>query len=86
MDKEEEVDLIVKVLLHPAGFNVSLFGDLIGIRSHSDGYEVSWIENNGLKYKDFAKVVAAAEFFVDKRYELELGLDIEYDLLKKRTT
>ena len=82
MSKDEEVDLIIRVICHPAGFDIGLFGGLISIRSHCDGYEVAWDE--GKEYKDFVTLQAAAEFFVDKRYELQLGLDIEAELMKEQ--
>ncbi len=87
MNKEEEIELIKKVLSHPAGISLDIFG-LISIRSHSDGYEVAWgkhyeMDTNTGPYKDFIDLHEAVEFFVNKRYELELGLDIELELMKK---
>lgn len=82
MNKEEEVDLIIKVLEHPACFAVDLF-TLLYIRSHCDGYEVSWeedgvpISNIKCKHKNFSSLKEAAQFFIDKRYELEMGMDFE---------
>ena len=91
MNREEEISLIKKILSHPAGFDLGLFVAL-KIRSHSDGYEVAWDkaadpksledEYNKDYYKDFTDLQQAVEFFVDKRYELELGLDIEAELMK----
>lgn len=92
MTREDEIDLIKRVLEHPAGFDLGLFVTL-KIRSHSDGYEVAWDkaadpkiledEYNKDYYKDFTNLQEAVEFFVDKRRELELGLDIEAELMKK---
>jgi len=79
MSKEEEVDLIIKIINHPAGFDVAIFG-LLTIRSHCDGYEVACEAD--ATHKDFTNLVDAAQFFVDKRHELELGLDIEAKLMK----
>ena len=82
MNKDEEVELIIKVLGHPACFAVDLF-TLLYIRSHSYGYEVSWeedgvpISDNKCKHKDFTNLKEAAQFFIDKRYELEMGIDFE---------
>ena len=82
MNKDEEVDFIIKIIEHPARFDIGLFG-ILGIRSHSDGYEVSWeengitIESTNCAYKDFSSVKEAAIFFVNKRYEYEVGLDFE---------
>lgn len=93
MNRDEEIELIKKVIGHPAGFNLGLFVAL-KIRSHSDGYEVAWgkaadpktleDEYNKDYYRDFTNLQEAVEFFVDKRYELELGLDIEAKLMKER--
>lgn len=93
MNRDEEIELIKKVLSHPAGFDLGLFVTL-KIRSHSDGYEVAWEkaadpksledEYNKDYYRDFTDLQEAVEFFIDKRYELELGLDIEAKLMKER--
>lgn len=89
MNREEEIDLIKKIINYPAGFDLSLFC-LISIRSHSDGYEVAWTDDHHddvsdfkSPSKDFLDLQEAVEFFVDKRYELQLGLDIEAKLMKK---
>lgn len=93
MNRNEEIDLIKKVLEHPAGFDLGLFVAL-KIRSHSDGYEVAWgkaadpqtlaDEYDKNYYKDFTDLQEAVEFFVDKRRELQLGLDIEAELMKEK--
>ncbi len=90
MNREEEIDLIKKLISHPAGFNLGLFAS-IAIRSHSDGFEVAWDgaadgtdEYNKDYYKDFVDLQEAVEFFVDKRQELQLGLDIEAELMKEK--
>lgn len=92
MTREEEIDLIKKILDHPAGFDLGLFV-MLKIRSHSNGYEVAWDkaadpksledEYNKDYYRDFSSLQEAVEFFVDKRHELQLGLDIEAQLMKK---
>jgi len=89
MNREEEIDLIKRLISHPAGFDLGLF-TLLTIRSHSDGYEVAWgkefeISSGTSPYKDFNDLQEAVEFFVDKRQELQLGLDIEAKLMKERT-
>jgi len=87
MNKEQEIELIKSVIEHPAGFAINLFGGLIAIRPHSDGFEVSWMDDFGRvqddgPYQNFDNAVEAATFFVNKRYELELGIDIEAQLMK----
>lgn len=89
MNREEEIDLIKRLISHPAGFDLGLF-TLLTIRSHSDGFEVAWGEvfemNAGIgPYKDFVDLQEAVEFFVDKRQELQLGLDIEAKLMKEKS-
>lgn len=90
MNRDEEIELLKKVLEHPAGFNIGLFAAL-SIRSHSDGFEVAWDkaadgtdEYNKDYYKDFSSLQEAVEFFVDKRREMQLGLDIEAELMKEQ--
>lgn len=93
MNREEEIDLIKRLISHPAGFDLGLFV-MLKIRSHSDGYEVAWEkaadpqsledEYNKDYYKDFTDLQEAVEFFVDKRRELQLGLDIEAELMKDK--
>lgn len=88
--KDEEIVLIYEVITHPAGFIVDLFGGLCTIRSHCDGYEVAWKEIlDGMEcdfHRDFTHDEAkeAVVFFVDKRFELECGIDIEYELMKEK--
>lgn len=89
MNKDEEVDFIMKIIDHPAGFNLVLFSSLI-IHTHNDGYEVAWEEGGYnainvppiVKQKYFTSLREAAQFFVDKRYERELGLDFAARLSK----
>lgn len=79
------------ILNHPAGYDVGLFA-MLSIRSHCDGYEVAWDKAadgsdpyNKEFYKDFSDLDEAVEFFVNKRYEMELGLDIEAELMKEQS-
>jgi len=93
MNKQEEIELIKQIIEHPAGFDLGLFVAL-KIRPHSDGYEVAWgkaadpksleDEYNKDFYRDFKTSLEAATFFVNKRYELELGIDIEAQLMKEQ--
>ena len=88
MTKDEEVDFIMKIIDHPAGFDLDLFA-LLAIRSHCDGYEVSWEEpylltKTIMRHINFTDLKEASQFFVHKRYELELGFDIEERLMKEK--
>ena len=90
MNKQEEINIIMAVIEHPAGFDIDLFAGALCIRSHSEGYEVSWEEpskhamHTNIPYKDFAELKAAVTFFVDKRHELQLGIDFETELMKDK--
>jgi hypothetical protein len=87
--KEDEIKLIYQVITHPAGFNIDMFGNYLGIRSHCDGYEVTWQEMmDGMVCewnKEFShdEAMDAVIFFVEKRYELQCGVDIESELMKE---
>lgn len=88
MNKDEEVEFIMKIIDHPAAFDIGLLG-VLSIRSHTDGYEVAWEESYQLtqtisRHENFTVLREAAQFFVDKRYERELGLDIEERLWKEK--
>lgn len=87
MNKEEEIDFIMKIIDHPAAFDIGLLG-LLSIRSHCDGYEVAWeepylITKTRSCHENFIDLREAATLFVNKRYEQELGLDIEARLMKE---
>lgn len=88
--KDEEIELIHKVITHPAAFAIDMFGDLLTIRSHCDGYEVAWKEFlDGMEcnfHRDFRheESMEAATFFIEKRYQLECGIDIEFELMKEK--
>lgn len=86
MNLQEEIDFVVSVLTHPAGYNLGLFGTL-GIRSTDQlTWEVEWeaIDNN--HWKSFDNPVDAATFFVKFRHQHEMGLDIEAELFRKNKT
>lgn len=86
--KDQEIEILHKVLILAPGYNIDLFGEMLYIRSHCDGYEVGWeaIED-GMQcnwHKEFAydESMDAVIFFVEKRYELQLGIDFEQALMK----
>ena len=71
-----EAELVEVVLRHPAGLEVSVFGNLLA-RSLEDGrFSVSW----GIAVTDevlFDDASDAARFFVQRRAEMRLGADYE---------
>lgn len=85
MTIEDEIAALVAFLKHPAGFNVDMCG-LLCIRpvdecSPPETWEVDWEHNiNGTQcnfHKVFLNLEEAAQFFVEKRHYLCLGLDFE---------
>lgn len=75
-DRDEEIDLIKRVLKHPAGFDLDLFA-LLWIRwTDQSTIEVEWQnDQEKMEYQSFdleTELDEAAAFFVDKRRELEL--------------
>jgi hypothetical protein len=83
--RQQEVALVTMVLLHPAKFDLDLFG-LMNIRTtEQETIEVSWSDSSpkviGLQVKSFplARLVQAVEFFVQKRHERKLGEEYETD-------
>ena len=90
-EKEQEIELIWQAIMHPAGYVLSLFGNMLYIRSYFVGttqeYEVVWekvIEGGVVmdSFKQFLDSRLAAVFFVEKRQEMQLGFDIESSLAK----
>lgn len=89
MSKAEEINLVKAVIDHPAGFDLDLFGGMLIIRStggpmnDEETIEVEWdfmIEakaNVGTQSFPKTESLAAATFFVEKRHELQCGIDFE---------
>ncbi len=88
--KEDEIKLIHQIITHRAGFIIDLFGGMITIRSHSDGFEVAWQTfDDSLVYdwhRDYAHhdSLEAVTFFVEKRHALQCGIDFEGELMKEK--
>ncbi len=92
MNREEEITAVKAVIAHPAGFDVSVFGDRIMIRTtggpmnDEETVEVEWkipfvkgSKGHGSKSFPRVQLDEAVAFFVDKRHELQLGIDYEGD-------
>jgi hypothetical protein len=82
MPKQQEIDLIHNLLLHPAGYDIDIEGQLWVRRYEHPMWAVEWevwdkdsSKLGGVKVVEFDDPLLAAEFFVEKRYELQLGLD-----------
>lgn len=93
-----EADLITAVLEHPAGFDLNMFATL-GVRSAFEGDKVVYLVYKEGQYvppdyktldrgweEDFPTAREAAERFVQKRHEMQLGIDIEAALHKQSQT
>lgn len=83
-DRRGEVDLLVDVLSHPAGFDVGIFG-LLAIRTtDQETVEVEWVAVRGRRagHRSFpiGKLRAAVQLFVRLRRAHRLGADIERKL------
>jgi hypothetical protein len=91
MTREEEVALVEAVINCPVGYDLDLFGGMMCIRTTGgpmnmeETVEVEWEVMIGAKpnrgTQSFPKnptdIRAAAQFFVDKRHELQIGIDYE---------
>jgi hypothetical protein len=79
MTREEEIQLVHNLLLHPAGFDIDIAG-LLWVRQYEwPRWAVEW-EVHGhtdLHVEEFDSALDAATFFVNMRHERELGLDFE---------
>ena len=89
MSIEEEIEMLITFLSHPAGFDVGMGGVLtirpINEYSPPTSWEVDWEEeDDNLVYeyaKEFSSLQEAAQFFVEKRRLTCNGLDFEAILL-----
>jgi hypothetical protein len=86
--KADEIKLLYDVIMHPAGFIIDLFGNMLYIRSTNDDYEVGWetLEDGQVCdwHKSFQDPLEAVTFFVEKRHERQLGVDFEIELMKEK--
>lgn len=83
MTREEEVNLINLLLQHPAGYDIDIQGTLWVRRYEYPVWAVEWEVQDGspfinVEVKEFNSTLEAAKFFVDKRYEMKMGLDFEF--------
>lgn len=85
MSIEEEIEMLVTFLSHPAGFDVGMHGTLmirpIDEYSPPVHWEVDWEEEDDNLVMEFAKEFStlreAATFYVERRRYMCAGLDFE---------
>lgn len=90
MNIEDEIVRLIEFLKHPAGFDVDMGGVLcirpITEKTPPDFWEVSWEErkesNVVVHSKEFLSLRESAMFFVEKRHEMQAGLDFEAEYYK----
>ena len=83
----EEVLLVHKIITHPAGYDLGLFGGLLSIRStdqetfevESEGIKVTWIRN-----RSFKSSLRAAATFVYLRHKWGIGIDHDIKAIQKQ--
>ena len=87
MSRHGEVELLVDVLSHPAGFDVGIFGLLTIRTTDQETVEVEWEAAHGWRsgYRSFpiGRLRAAVRLFVRLRRAHRLGADIERRLYEK---
>lgn len=78
MNIDDEIEFVLRVITHPVGYDLGLFG-IMCIRSTDQGVWCVSCENIGNTEKEqcFPTAREAAEFFVKKRIVNEIGLDFE---------
>lgn len=81
MTIEEEIEHIISFLSNPAGYTISMNGDLtlFPIYGAIEHWEVSWNDEEDNMacdcHKIFLTLKEAAQFFVEKRRYMCLGVD-----------
>lgn len=87
-NKDEEIKMLLAVIDHPAGFLIDMFGGLLYIRSTYYEWEVGWkiyLESQEVdSHRLFTTSLEAVIFFVEKRHELQCGIDFEEVLMRER--
>ena len=79
LDIDKEIDFVVKVITHPAGYDLDLFGYFC-VRPTDQGVWCVSYDHPG-KYcweKCFPTALEAATYFVNTRIKDKIGVDFEY--------
>jgi hypothetical protein len=88
MNLFDEINIVSQLISLPAGYDLG-YGCLIGIKTYSHPkWVVEWEhwfhnEQRKLEFCEFDNAKDAAEFFVNKRHELKIGLEYEREDLTK---
>ena len=83
VDVQDEIELIEKVLLHPAGFIIDMFGGLLSVQpTEHEAFGVMYDPDytDGARPEQqywFHSAREAAEMFVELRIRYQIGLDME---------
>lgn len=83
MTIEEEIQIVYNAIIHPAGFDFDIAGQLCIRRYEYPVWAVEWESDFNshtnpkslIEVKEFDDAVQAAKFFVEKRHEMQIGLD-----------
>ena len=79
MDQDTEIDVVHKLLLLPAGYDIDIEATLWVRRYEHPMWAVEWETEGHTKskvdVKEFDSPLEAAKFFVAKRHEMKLGLE-----------
>jgi len=84
-DIKNEVKLVYEVINHPSGFDLDIAGVCCIRRYEYPKWAVEWetyynphaTPKSLMEVKEFDDAMEAAQFFVELRHKLELGLDYE---------
>lgn len=78
MNIEEEIDLVYRLITHPAGYGVDMHGSLWIRQYEYPEWAVEWeMPDRKIEVREFVDPLEAAKFFVNKRHEFQAGLDYE---------
>lgn len=85
MNKEKEIELVYQIIIHPAAFDLDIAGILCVRRYEHPQWAVEWESyynphsepKSETEVREFDDPKEAAKFFVEKRHELEIGLDFD---------
>lgn len=74
---QEEIEFVTQIIIHPAGYDLGLFGGLYIRSTDQNTWEVTCMAEPYDQYKSFNSAKKAAEYFVETRLKLQLGADFE---------
>ena len=83
MTREEEIQLVYNLLIHPGGYTIDMDGSIWIRRYEIPRWAVEWdIYPNDpcIEVQEFDDPMEAAKFFVNKRHENKSGLEYEREI------